>query len=141
MHTHSTSTRYAVALIALGVAFTARYSLQGTLEYRIPFAFFTLATMIAAWHGGLGPGLLAAVGGLALTDFFFLPPHSTEGGLGETERTAIGVYALTNTLAVVLFWHLHSKLRDVQERLRKLEGGHPASTTAERAGTPGVHPL
>src|SRR5262249_4907354 len=140
MRDRSTSARYAVAIAAIVVAFAVRYGLHGTLEHRIPFAFFTLATLIAAWYGGLGPGLLAAVGGLALTDYFFLPPHSPEGGLGETERTAIGIYAMTNALIVVLFWHLHTRLRDIEDRLRQLEGGAPV--TGEPSGTPGrVHPL
>ena len=117
MRSQSTSARYAVAIVAILVAFAVRYGLHGTLEFRIPFAFFTLATLIASWYGGLGPGLLAAVAGLTLTDYFFLPPHSPEGGLGETERTSIGIYALTSTLIVVLFWHLHTRLRDLQDRL------------------------
>ena len=142
MHRASTSARYAVAIVAVLAAFAVRYSLHGTLENRIPFAFFTLATLIAAWYGGLGPGLLAAVGGLTLTDYFFLPPHSPEGGLGETERTSIGIYALTNTFIVVLFWHLHTRLRDLEDRLHELQGGTPASGTAdEHPATPGVHPL
>jgi len=134
----STSARYAVAIVAILAAFAVRYGLHGTLEHRIPFAFFTLSTLIAAWYGGLGPGLLAAVGGLALTDFFFLPPHSAEGGLGETERTSIGIYAMTNTLIVVLFWHLHTRLREVEARLHQLEG----PTAEAPSGTPdGVRSL
>ena len=113
---HSVAGRYAVAVVAVLVAFAARYGIYGALENRIPFAFFTLSTLIAAWYGGLGPGLLAAVAGLVLADFFFLPPHSAEGGLGETERTAIGIYAVTNALVVVLFWHLHDRLREAEER-------------------------
>src|SRR5262245_48282713 len=141
MHRSSTSVRYAVAIVAILAAFAIRYGLHDTLANRIPFAFFTLATLIAAWYGGLGPGLLAAVGGLTLTDYFFLPPHSPEGGLGETERTAIGIYALTNTFIVVLFWHLHIKMRDLQDRLRRLQGGTSAAAD-EHPGTPGeVRPL
>jgi K+-sensing histidine kinase KdpD len=111
--------RYAVAILAVAVAFAARYGIYGTLENRIPFAFFTLSTLIAAWFGGLGPGLLAAVAGLLLADWFFLPPHSAQGGIGETERTAIGIYAITNALVVVLFWHLHMRLRDAEDRARR----------------------
>ena len=134
--------KYAVAIGVLGVAFALRYSLHDTVGNRIPFAFFTLATIIAAWYGGLGPGLLAAVGGLVLGDFFFLPPHSPEG-LGETERTGIGVYAMTNTLIVVLFWNLHMRLRDAQDELRKRDGGRIEDDTGEsHAATTGqVRPL
>ena len=136
--------KYAVAVGAVMVAFALRYSLQDALGYRIPFAFFTLSTLIAAWYGGLGPGMLAAVGGLVLADLFFLPPHSAEDGFGETERTAIGIYAMTNTLIVVLFWHLHNRLRDAQDALRKLRGGPPddISDSTSHAGTPPeVRPL
>jgi len=126
--------KYAVAVIAVAVAFALRYGLYDTLENRIPFAFFTLSTLIAAWYGGLGPGLVAAVGGLLLADYFFLPPHSPARGLGETERTAIGIYAMTSTLIVVLFWHLHTKLRDLQDELRKTQAGeaeHEAGSARE----------
>src|SRR5262245_46675044 len=131
MRRTSTSARYAVAIVAVVVAFALRYGLHGTLENRIPFAFFTLATLIAAWYGGLGPGLIAALAGLMLTDYFFLPPHSAEGGLGDAERTGIGIYALTNTFIVVLFWHLHTRLRDLEDRLHELEGGTPAGGAAD----------
>src|SRR5688572_22029099 len=53
--------RYAVAVIAVAVAFGLRYGIYGTLDNRIPFGFFTTATLIAAWYGGLGPGMLAAI--------------------------------------------------------------------------------
>ena len=134
--------KYAVAIGVVSVAFALRYSLHDTVGNRIPFSFFTLATIIAAWYGGLGPGLLAAIGGLVLGDFFFLPPHSPEG-LGETERTGIGIYAMTNTLIVVLFWNLHVKLRDARDELRKYTGGQIENQAGEsHAATTGqVRPL
>jgi len=116
--------RYAVAVVAVAVAFGLRYGIYGTLDHRIPFGFFTTATLIAAWYGGLGPGLLAALTGLLIGDYFFLPPHQSDSGtLGEVERTAIGSYAMTNALIVVLFWRLHSRLREVEDQLQKLQGG------------------
>ena len=111
--------RYAVAIGVVALAFTLRWGIYGTLDHRIPFAFFTTATLVAAWYGGLGPGLLAAVAGLLLGDYFFLPPHTAEQAMGEAARTSIGVYALTNALIVVLFWNLHSRLRDYEDRLGK----------------------
>ena len=116
--------RYAVAVVAVAVAFGLRYGIYGTLDHRIPFGFFTPATLIAAWYGGLGPGMLAALAGLLLGDYFFLPPHLSDSGtFGEAERTSIGSYAMTSTLIVVLFWRLHSRLRELEDQLRKLQGG------------------
>ena len=42
----------------------------------LPFGFFLPATMVAAWYGGFGPGLLAAFLGLLRGDYFFLPSQS-----------------------------------------------------------------
>ncbi|MNC87972.1 hypothetical protein D3C83_37510 [compost metagenome] len=107
-------------------AFGVRYGIYGTLDHRLPFAFFTMATIIASGFGGLGPGMLAALAGLLLGDYFFLPPHQSDGGtLGEVERTGIGVYAMTNALIVVLFWRLHSRLRELEGRSASA-GGPPA---------------
>jgi K+-sensing histidine kinase KdpD len=143
MRGKSTSARYAVAVVAVCVAFALRYGLYGTLDNRIPFGFFTLSTLIAAWYGGLGPGMLAAMSGLLLADYFFLPPHSAEGGIGEAARTGIGIYALTNTLIVVLFWHLHTRLREAEDRLDQLQGGGAAAGASDgRPVPPGqVRPL
>jgi len=116
--------RYSMAIIAVLVAFGLRYGIYGTLDHRIPFAFFTTSTLIAAWYGGLGPGMLAALAGLLLGDYFFLPPHQSDSGtLGEVERTAIGAYAMTNTLIVLLFWRLHSRLRELEDELSKVQRG------------------
>ena len=106
--------RYAVAVGVVAVAFVLRWTLFGHLDNRLPFSFFLPATMIAAWYGGMGPGLLAAAGGLLLGDFFFLPPHDAFGPLGDPERTAITVYAITSTLAVMLMESLHAKIRRLE---------------------------
>lgn len=116
---HTSTKEYAVAVGAVLVAFGLRYGIYGTLDHRIPFGFFTTATLIAAWYGGLGPGMLAAMSGLLLGDYFFLPKHESGSTMSEAVRTAIGTYALTNTLIVVLFWNLHSRLRDLKDRLGK----------------------
>ena len=114
--------RYAVAVGAVFVAFALRWGIYGTLDHRLPFAFFIPATLIAAWYGGLGPGFLAAVAGLLLGDYFFLPPHESDAPMSEAARTAIGIYAMTATLIVVLFWNLHSRLREYEDRAGRTAG-------------------
>ena len=53
--------KYVVAIGMVLVAFGLRYGIYGTLDHRLPFTFFTMATVISAWYGGLGPGMLAAL--------------------------------------------------------------------------------
>jgi len=115
--------KYTVAVAAVLVAFGLRYGIYGTLDNRLPFAFFTSATIIAAWYGGLGPGLLAALAGLLLGDFFFLPRHAAGDAMGEAERTAIGIYAMNTTLIVVLFWRMHSRMHELEDGKRNPQHG------------------
>jgi two-component system sensor histidine kinase/response regulator len=119
--------KYAAAAGVVLVAFLLRYSLYGTLDHRLPFAFFLPATIIAAWFGGLGPGLFAAIAGLLLGDYFFLPKHDSGDAMSEPERTAIGLYAMNSVLIVILFWRLHTRLNELNDELRRLKGpGEPA---------------
>ncbi len=110
--------RYGVAVGVVAVAFVLRWTLFGHLDNRLPFSFFLPAAMIAAWYGGMGPGLLAAAAGLLLGDFFFLPPHDAFGPLSDAERTALTVYAVTSTLAVILMEGLHAKIRRLECALK-----------------------
>lgn len=113
---------YGIALGAVATAFLLRWAIYGSLDTRLPFAFFLPAVMFAGWYGGLGPGLLAAGTGLVLGDYFFLPPHVAWGPLGEPQRTAITFYAMTSTVSVVLLDNLHVRIRALETELRRLDG-------------------
>ena len=70
----SKSLRYFVAIAVTAVVFTARFLLNSTLGDAAPLLMFTLSVMVAAWYGGLGPGLLATALGAILGDYFFIAP-------------------------------------------------------------------
>jgi K+-sensing histidine kinase KdpD len=119
----TTLQRYSVALGVVLVAFVLRYSIYGTLDHRLPFAFFVPAAIIAAWYGSLGPGLFAAVAGLLLGDYFFLPRHEAGTVMGDAERMAIGLYALNCALVVLLFWRMHMRLAQAADELKQARPG------------------
>jgi two-component system sensor kinase FixL len=58
--------RYAIAPIAMAIAFAARGALAPTLLDDSPYLFFVPAVLAAAGLGGLGPGLLATALGVML---------------------------------------------------------------------------
>jgi signal transduction histidine kinase len=70
----SRSLRYFVAIAATAVVFTARFLLSSALGDVAPLLMFTLSVMVAAWYGGLGPGLLATALGALLGAYFFIEP-------------------------------------------------------------------
>jgi signal transduction histidine kinase len=70
----SKSSRYFVAIAATVVALAARFLLKSALDNVAPFILFTLSVVVAAWYGGLGPGLLATALSVILGNYFFLEP-------------------------------------------------------------------
>jgi K+-sensing histidine kinase KdpD len=136
--------RYAVALGVVVLAFLFRYWLFGTQDHRLPFIFFVPAAMVAAWYGGMAPGLLATAAGLMLGDYFFLSDHEALGPVREIERLSIGVYAVTTVLCVMLIEDLHNRIRRLEHALgRALHHRrtlHPDGSTPESpAVTPPSH--
>jgi K+-sensing histidine kinase KdpD len=116
--------RYGIAIAAVGVAFLFRYWLFGTQDSRLPFILFVPAAMIATWYGGMAPGLLATAAGLMLGDYFFLSAHEGMGPVRESERLAIGMYAVTTTLCVMLFENLHVHISRLEHALGRAQHHH-----------------
>lgn len=116
--------RYGLAIALSLLAFVLRYTIFDQSDHRFPFLFFVPAAMVAAWYGGLGPGLLATAAGLLLGDYFFLYMHKTLGPLGDAERFGIGLYAVTTTLCVMLFEHLHERIRRLEHALERSRHHH-----------------
>jgi PAS domain S-box-containing protein len=73
--------RYAVATLAVGLAFAAT-ALTWPLLRSTPWACFFCAVMFSAWSGGLGPAALAIALGAALGDLYFLGPYGPPGSIG-----------------------------------------------------------
>jgi K+-sensing histidine kinase KdpD len=115
----SRTVRYGIAVALVLLAFALRYWIFGTHDHRFPFIFFVPAAMIAAWYGGMAPGLLATAAGLMLGDYFFLSDHEALGLVREAERVAIGLYAVTTTLCVMLFENLHNHIRRLEHALER----------------------
>ena len=113
----STAMRYGVAVLAVLVAFAIRYAIYGDLQNRLVFVFFVPAAMVAVWYGGIGPGVVATVLGLLLGDYFFMMSRKALWPLGNRESMAVGVYAVTTLLCVMLCERLHERIRQFERAL------------------------
>ena len=65
---------YVIALIVTAAAAVLRLALSRPLGEDLPYLTFFAAVMIAAWHGGLKPGLLATLASAATASYLFLVP-------------------------------------------------------------------
>jgi two-component system CheB/CheR fusion protein len=104
--------RYGVAIAVTGAAAGAALSVAALQE--VYLAPFLGAVMVAAWYGGLGPGLVATALSMVCVDFLFLPPIYALGiGLEDGFRLAIfaSVAALISSL--------NASRRRLEEELRQ----------------------
>ena len=65
---------YTVSVVAVIIAAAIRWQLSGILGFRANFVIFYPVVVIAALHGGFGPGVLAAIFSTILSDFFWIEP-------------------------------------------------------------------
>jgi PAS domain S-box-containing protein len=78
-----------------------------------PFIVFFAAVMVAAWFGGLWPGLLATVVSALLSWYFFLaPPYSFDLSFGQGLRVA--VFVVEGVIISGLAQALHFSRREAQ---------------------------
>jgi PAS domain S-box-containing protein len=96
-----------VTLLALVVRLTAAHWAQASS----PFLFFAPAVMVAAWYGGLGPGLVATFAGAFLTNYFLLEPLHVFS-LGSENLGRMTVFVI---VGVQISW-LSGAMRTAQHR-------------------------
>ena len=74
----SQAARYAAAVVAVGLALLLQMLLVpwfGGDPNQSPFMVFFAAVLVAAWLGGLGPGLVSVGLAAVLSWYFFLSPQ------------------------------------------------------------------
>ena len=72
----TSAVRYAVPFLLILASLLLRLTFQRWLGVSVPYLHFFPAVMIAAWFGGLGPGIVATLLSAATAIYFFLEPHS-----------------------------------------------------------------
>jgi PAS domain S-box-containing protein len=112
---------YLVAVAATAVAVLARLTLVAVAGDQVPFFPFLLAVLVAAWYGGLKPGLLATglSGGLGFS--LLGQPFGSWWAErpGATPLTAM--FLVVGVITSSLCGALHAARRRTEEKRRRLE--------------------
>lgn len=126
---HQGSVRYQVlnyivavllVLAALGISQGIRPWLDGSAL----FILFVVASLIAAWKSGLGPGIAALVLGLFAADFFFVEPLYQLGPSTPKELILMLINACAAGVGLAAIVNLHRarfRERQIQVLATKLE--------------------
>jgi signal transduction histidine kinase/ActR/RegA family two-component response regulator len=113
---------YLIAIAATAVVSAARIAVTGTVGNFAPIVSFTVAITIAAWYGGLRPGLLATALSFLAANFLFEPDHHSFEVESRNEAVALGVLVFSGLLISLLCESLHGtrrRLEAEQENLRQ----------------------
>ncbi len=107
--------KYAVAvllaLLALGLDFVCGQFIDGGSL----FILYVMASMTAAWYGGLGPGIASLIIGLLLADFFFVEPVFQFGPNSLDAIALMLIHAFTAGIGFIAIVNLHrARVREQQ---------------------------
>jgi signal transduction histidine kinase/CheY-like chemotaxis protein len=112
---------YLIAIGATAAVAGIRLAISGTVGNYAPIGTFTIAVVIAAWYGGLGPGLLSTALGALIADYLYTPYRYSFRIESMSGAVALGVMVFTGVLLSLLCESLHRtrrRLEAEQENLR-----------------------
>ncbi len=98
-----------------------RETVSDTLGDFAPVVSFTIAVVIAAWYGGLRPGILATALSVIAADYLLVPGRHSLYIASVSNAVSLGVFASAGVLISLLCESLHKtrrRLEAEQENLR-----------------------
>ena len=108
-------------LASLGALLALLLPFRDHLSTTIPALAFVLPVLIGVVIGGLLPGIVGALGGFLLYDFFFLPPYNTLTVRSPENWTALGVYVVVVLVVSQVVAKLRSAREEAEQRTQESE--------------------
>ena len=108
---------YAVALLLVAASLLLRFLLQRWLGDNVPYLLFFPAVMVAAWYGGLGPGVLATATSTLAAMYVFLPP------------AGLAIAGAADSISLALFAAIGLGISWLNHQLRSTEVAQRAAAT------------
>lgn len=111
--------RFGFACLAVAAAVLLRLLLWPVLGSEIPFLFLWPAVLVAAWYGGLWPGLLATLLSALAEDYMLLGPGSI-GTATSKEAAGLLLFTLLGASLSLLIDRLQRSRRQVEQHRKWL---------------------
>jgi PAS domain S-box-containing protein len=122
--------RYGFAVLLVALATGIRIALRPIIPTGFPFLTFFLAVMLAAWRGGLGPGLLASILSTLAVDLLLIEPLYEFHLAAGYYRVSLGVFVVETVAISMLTEHVkrtQETLRENEARLKSILNHAPAA--------------
>ena len=94
------------ALVAMSVATLVRLFFDPALPDGFPFVTYLPAALMVAMVSGMWPAMLAALGGLIISWYFFVVPRNSFD-IAAPEATALLLYILACAIGIAVVERLH----------------------------------
>jgi signal transduction histidine kinase/ActR/RegA family two-component response regulator len=107
---------FAVTALALGVR---HLFLQQLLTANVPFSLFYISAILSAWYGGMGPGMLATIGGAVAAICYTLKVPNFLHDPGA--QVQVVLFLFTGILFSFLFETLHFDRKRIMYKRQLLE--------------------
>jgi PAS domain S-box-containing protein len=93
---------YGYSAVCVIIGLLIRSGLGPLLHDEAPLGVFALTAMVATYFGGVGPGIVAMVGGVLAGDFYFVPPSYALGPASEAEWVQCIKFLVATGTAIAL---------------------------------------
>jgi two-component system, OmpR family, sensor histidine kinase KdpD len=104
-----------VSLAGLGALLALLLPFRAHLSIAIPALVFVVPALVGVVIGGILPGVVGALGGFLVYDYFFLPPYNTLTVRSPQNWIALAVYAVV----VLIVSQVVAKLRSAREEAER----------------------
>lgn len=94
--------RYLFAFFAMALALGVRGLLEGSLGPHHAYITLFAATAFSAWYCGVGPASLAAIFGVILANFYFIPPLGRIGLITRQDIAGTLAYLIASATVIAL---------------------------------------
>jgi len=125
--------RYGLALGTVVIAAALRIAIAPVIGDRNELLCFYPAIMIAAWFGGLGPGLVSTALSAIVVDFLFIDPRGTLAVTERSDAVALALFVLVGALIATLNDNLRRAISLEQQARRAAERAEAAADAANRS--------
>jgi PAS domain S-box-containing protein len=99
-------TGYLIAVFAVAGAVALRAALNPVLGTSAPLMLLLTAPLLAAFFGGLGPGLFATAAAGLIGTYWFIPPHYVLLPPSQAEWLRFGLFVMIGTM---ISWLVHAR--------------------------------
>ncbi|HEX5035944.1 MAG TPA: PAS domain S-box protein [bacterium] len=113
--------RYGLALLSVGLA-TILSSLAAPIfgPTLSPFVFYYPVVIVAAWYGGLGPGVASVLAGLLAATYFFIEPRGALAIPAKVDLLHLTLFAFVGLVICRLTENLRQTLKKQQRTYQDL---------------------